>query len=239
MNGFWKWLRTWWSSLLAGGGFAVVAGVTGRISYVHIQALTLALHQPASLAQIMPFGVDGLIVVGSVALLQAGDTQPWVGWVCVVPGAIVSLFANVWSYISYGWLSAAWAGVASMSFIVATFTLERWLKAQFKRPTQGGSGTPGEPSPEAFPGAAGGGRPEVPHPLSTLEALGALLDSEKERELAFLLKVDRNKIRAWKGQLDAADGEPGEDAPEDVPELPAGADQGPALAGLNGSGPHA
>lgn len=226
-----RWLAAWWSRLIAGSAFAVVAVVTGRISYVHIQELTLALHQPASIAQIMPFGVDGLIVVGSVALLQAGETQPWLGWVCVIPGALVSLFANVWSFIGYGLLSAAWAGVASMSFIVATYTLERWLKAQFKASTRPGSGTPAAASETTVPDGAAQASPELAQPASPLAALQTLLDSESERNLAFLLGVDRNRVKAWQRRLDASGEEPDED---DAAEA-AGASQGHVPATVNGS----
>jgi Protein of unknown function (DUF2637) len=131
--GFPAWLRARWSRLVAGLAFAVVAGVTGVVSYTHIEELTLALHQHLMVARLMPLGIDGLIVVGSVALLQAGDDQPRLGWLCVAPGAVASLFANVESGIRYGWLAAAWAGMASAGFFLATFTLERWLKSQAGR----------------------------------------------------------------------------------------------------------
>jgi hypothetical protein len=137
-RGFPAWLRAYWSRVVAGLAFAVVAGVTGYISYTHIEALTLALHQPPTVARLMPFGVDGLIVVGSVALLQATDDHPYLGWVCVAPGAVASLFANVESGLRYGILSAAWAGLASAGFFLATFTLERWLKSQAGRGGQPG-----------------------------------------------------------------------------------------------------
>lgn len=114
------------------------------VSYTHIEELTLALHQQMMVARLMPFGIDGLIVVGSVALLQAGDDQPRLGWLCVAPGAVASLFANVESGIRFGWLAAAWAGMASAGFFLATFTLERWLKSQAGR---GGSG--GQPETRA------------------------------------------------------------------------------------------
>lgn len=115
---------------MAGLALAVVAVVTGIISYTHIYGLTLALHQPAIVARLYAFGVDGLIVVGSVVLLQAGAKQPWLGWFGVVPGVATSVFANVESGIRYGMLAAIWAGVPAASFALATFLLERWLKAQ-------------------------------------------------------------------------------------------------------------
>jgi hypothetical protein len=44
--------------------------VAGVISYSHIYELTVALHQSVMAVRLMPFGVDGLIVTGSVVLLQ-------------------------------------------------------------------------------------------------------------------------------------------------------------------------
>src|SRR5260221_208857 len=126
----WGWLREWWSRLVAGLAFATVAAVTGVVSYTHIEALTLALHQPLMVARLMPFGVDGLIVVGSVALLQAAPGHERLGWAGVGPGVAASVFANVESGLHHGPLAAAWAGVPALSFFLATFMLERWAKAQ-------------------------------------------------------------------------------------------------------------
>jgi hypothetical protein len=219
------WLREWGARLIGGLAFAVVAVVTGRISYVHIQALSLALHQPPGVARIMPFGVDGLIVVGSVALLNPPESQPWLGWICVAPGSVVSLYANVMSSIADGLQSAIWAGVASMSFIAATYTLERWLKAQFSARSQGGSTAPAEALAEAASAGHGEGDPEPAQP-TTMEALRLLLGTATQRDLAFALRVDRNRILAWERQLAASDAEADE---------PAAAE--PAMATVNGSAP--
>jgi hypothetical protein len=76
----------------------------------------------------MPFGIDGLIVVGSVVLL---DGNP-LGWLGVGPGVGISVFANVMSGLAFGWLAATWAGIPALSFALACFIFERWLKAQGK-----------------------------------------------------------------------------------------------------------
>jgi hypothetical protein len=128
---FREWLRAWGPALTAGLALATVAGVTGRISYLHIKALTIALHQAPQVAQIMPFGVDGLIVVGSVVLLQPPKDQPWLGWIGIGPGVAASVFANWESGLSSGVKSAVWAAVPAAFFALATFMFERWLKAQF------------------------------------------------------------------------------------------------------------
>jgi hypothetical protein len=132
---------------ISGAAIAAVAIVAGVISYQHIEDLSLALHQTILVARLMPFGVDGLITVGSVVLLQAGSGDRWLGWLGVGPGVAISLFANVESGIRYGWLSATWAGIPAVSFFLATFILENWLKAQAKH------GAP-EVRPEAAPETA-------------------------------------------------------------------------------------
>jgi hypothetical protein len=135
------WIRAWWSRLTAGLALMVVASVTGVISYTHVYDLTMALHQPTMVARLMPFGVDGLIVVGSVVLLQAAPGQTWLGWLGIVPGVAASLFANVESGLRWGPLAAGWAGVPAASFALATFLLERWLKAQASHGGRAGTGS--------------------------------------------------------------------------------------------------
>jgi Protein of unknown function (DUF2637) len=130
------WLRAIWSRLVAGLAITAVAVVTGVVSYIHIEHLTVELHQPALIAHLMPIGVDGLIVAGSVVLLQPGAGQRWLGWTGVGPGVVISLFANAESAIRFGWLSAAWAAVPAFSFSMATFILERWLAGQARSSVQ-------------------------------------------------------------------------------------------------------
>ena len=122
-----------WPKIASGAAILAVATVAGVISYSHIYELTVALHQTAMVARFMPFGVDGLIMTGSVVLLQADTGQRWLGWLGVGPGVVISLFANIESGIRYGWLSATWAGIPAVSFFLACFILENWIKAQAKR----------------------------------------------------------------------------------------------------------
>jgi hypothetical protein len=123
------WLRAYGPKIISGLAIAAVAGVAGVVSYLHIYGLTLTLHQPVIVARLMPFAVDGLIVVGSVVLLTEAAAW-WLGWLGVAPGVAISLFANVESGIRYGVLAAIWAGIPAVAFSLATFMLERWLKAQ-------------------------------------------------------------------------------------------------------------
>jgi len=180
------WLRAQWSRLVAGLALAVVAGVTGRISYTHIYELTLHLGQPEMVARLYPFGVDGLIVVGSVVLLQATPDYPYLGWLGVAPGIAASVFANVESGLGHGPLAAGWAGVPAAFFALATFMLERWLKSQVSRSSRAA--------------------------MSTEDALRALLASTSQRQLADVLGIPRTRVQAWAGQV--ADG--GSEAADDA-----------------------
>jgi hypothetical protein len=60
-----------------------------------------------------------------------------------VPGVAASLFANVESGLRWGPLAAGWAGVPAASFALATFLLERWLKAQASEPVPARGGSDG------------------------------------------------------------------------------------------------
>jgi hypothetical protein len=119
-----------WPMVASGAAILAVAAVAGLISYSHIYELTVALHLTVMVARLMPLGVDGMIMTGSVVLLQADTGQRWLGWLGVGPGVAVSLFANIESGIRYGWLSATWAGIPAVSFFLACFILENWIKVQ-------------------------------------------------------------------------------------------------------------
>jgi Protein of unknown function (DUF2637) len=115
---------------------AVVAVVAGVVSFGHIEGLALSVHQPLAYARLLPLAVDGLIVAGTVVIL-AGY---WLGWLAVVLGVAATVFANLESGLPYGPLAAAVATWPAISFSVACFLLERWLKRQVSRGGQGGSG---------------------------------------------------------------------------------------------------
>ena len=210
-----KRLRAHWARLVGGLALAVVAGVTGRISYTHIYDLTLALGQPVMVARLYPFGVDGLIVVGSVVLLQATASHPYLGWLGVAPGVAASVFANVESGLSRGLLAAAWAGVPALFFALATFMLERWLKSQVGRGGSTGSATAeakGE-SPSLF-SAAG----QCPHGLATsaeeavrllyLHTRDCLAEVPSQRQLSAAFGVSRPRVAELVGPLNGSSTQP-------------------------------
>lgn len=171
----------WGGPLVVGAALATVAAVTGFISYTHICALTLGLHQSWKTAHLMPLAVDGQIVIGGAVLAASGRGRWW-GLVGVVPGLAESLFANWESGISHGLLAASWATVAAQSFAVSSFLFERWLKSRVS--TRGQAGEAGEVTTEA--------------------ALQLLLSSGSQRAVAAVLGVERTHVQRWARQLDGS-----------------------------------
>jgi hypothetical protein len=117
------WNRT---ALLAALPVAAVAVIAGVVSFSHIAALGLRTGQSPADAHLLPLAVDGLIVAGSVIIL-AGSSLGWLG---VALGVAGTLYANVMSGLPRGPLAATVAAWPAIAFTVASFMLERWLKAQ-------------------------------------------------------------------------------------------------------------
>ena len=210
-----SWLHEHGAALTAGLALATVTAVTGEISYTHICALTLVLHQSWQTAHLMPFAVDGQIVVGSVVLLVARGRTAWWGWLGIVPGLAESLFANWESGIAHGRLSAAWAVVAAASFAGSSFIFERWLKSQARRGTSAWPATVAETEAETASVPVADAVPEVPRQLTPDVALQAFLDSAPDPVLALVAGVSRNKIRSWRDRQALAGEAPDETgAPE-------------------------
>ena len=194
---------------------AVVAVVAGVVSFGHIEGLALSVHQPIADARLLPFAVDGLIVAGTVVIL-AGY---WLGWLAVAVGGLATIYANVMSGLPYGHLAATVAAWPAVSFIVASFLLERWLKRQVSRGGQGGSGVAQivqsgqfpEPSPEpvlATPvpplyqcGHEGGQTPEEVVVNAYLHGRDCLGEAPSQRHLAATHGLHRTKVAALVGPL--------------------------------------
>jgi hypothetical protein len=125
-------VRDRFSEFVVGATLATVAVVTGFISYTHISALTEHVaHQSWKTAHLMPFAVDGQIVIGSVYFMEnAGLRRRWLGLIGIVPGVLESLYANWMSASTFGWHDAAWATVPAQAFACSTVLFERWLHAR-------------------------------------------------------------------------------------------------------------
>jgi hypothetical protein len=195
-----------------------VAVIAGVISYAHIEGLALAVHQTVTTARLLPFSVDFLIVAGSVILL-AGS---WLGWLGVVPGVAATAFANVESGLPHGGLAATVAGWPAAAFTVASFMLERWLKAQASQGGNGGSGwhdanaasadfasppepvlaTPEPPGPPASQcGHTVAGTPEENVVRAYLHERDCLGEKPSQRRLSATYGVSRPRVAQIVGNL--------------------------------------
>ena len=121
---------------------AIVAVIAGIVSYSHIEALGLATGQSLTDARLLPLATDGLIVAGSVILL-AGS---WLGWIGVALGVAGTVYAHVMSGLPRGPLAATVTAWPALAFTVASFMLERWLKAQVGGREATAPGVPESPS---------------------------------------------------------------------------------------------
>lgn len=183
------WTREWGPGLVVGATLATVATVAGFISYTHICALTLALHQSWKTAHLQAIAVDGQLLIGSAVLATVGGGQKWWGLLGVVPGLAESLFANWESGIAHGITAAIWATVAAQAFAVSSFLFERWLKWRVTT----------------------GGHAKDARPATTDEALRALLATTSRRSLAAVLGIEAGQVQKWERHLAAV---AAEQAPE-------------------------
>jgi len=164
-----------------------VAVVAGVVSYSHIVALGLRTGQSPADAHLLPLAVDGLIVAGSVILL-AGSALGWLG---VVPGIGATLFANVESGVGHGPLAATVAAWPAAAFSLASFVLERWLKARAKP-----SGASGRECGHKLADA-----PERAVVLAYLHGRDCLGEPPSQRQLAAVWNVSWPKVAELVGSL--------------------------------------
>ena len=212
------WLRAWGPALAGGVALAIVTGSTGFISYTHICALTIQLHQSWKTAHLTPLCIDGQIVIGGLVLTKFDDRRKWWGLAGVIPGLAESLFANWESGIAHGYLSAAWAMVAAQSFATASFLFEKWIKAHV---SQGGRhGPSGQPYIAANDQRDGGSDADAcPHFLALtaedaaiqafLHARDCLDSALSQRQLAASFGLTRQRVAELVGPLNGSHAVPG------------------------------
>lgn len=201
---------------------AALSAITGVISYKHGLDVARTTGNAGLVSYLLPLVPDLMIAMSSLVLFVDSlmdAERPRAAVAALVAGIGWTVAQNVAAGWHQGWGGRIIDAGIPLGFVL-TFELLLWLFRRFRRTT------PGETP------ATGGGEPGSPEPLDTMAALQALLDSESERNLAFVLKVDRMKVRAWQTQMDAAAGDVVEGTPEPEPaEVP--------VPALNGSGPGA
>jgi Protein of unknown function (DUF2637) len=206
-----RWLVT--GILLA----ACLSLITGVISYKHGLDVARTTGNTGMVSYLLPLVPDLMIAMSSLvlfvdSLMDAERPRTAIG--ALAGGIGWTVAQNVAAGWHQGWGGRIIDAGIPLGFVL-TFELLLWLFRRFRR------AAPGDASVTADGGTV------TPEPLDAMAALQALLASESERNLAFMLKVDRMKVRAWQGQLETAGAEPVEDAPAEI-----------RYAALNGSGAH-
>lgn len=166
---------------------AAVAILAGVVSYGHIEALALSVHQSLAAARMLPFSVDGLIVAGSVLLLG----RSLLGWLCVVPGIAATVYANVMSGVGHGALAATVAAWPAVAFALASFTLERWVRNRIKPPL----------ATDATCGHMVAGTPDEAVVRAYLHERDCLGGTPSQRRLSATWNIPRTKVAELVGPL--------------------------------------
>ena len=198
-----------------------LSAITGVISYEHGLEVARWLGNHGLVAYLVPLVPDLLIASASLTLLEASamrSRRPWIAMAGLVAGIGWTVAMN----IGAGWHEGPGGRVLNAGIplaFVLTFESLLWLI----RRGRGATGPGGSPATSSQQQPAG--------PLDTMAALRALLDSDSQRKLAELLKIDRNKVQAWSAMTKqaaepAAPGPPAGTAPDASSSGPAGASRG-------------
>lgn len=197
---------------------AALSAITGVISYSHGLDVARTTGNAGMVSYLLPLVPDLMIAMSSLVLFVDSTLEaerPRAAVAALVAGIGWTVAQNVAAGWHQGWGGRVIDAGIPLGFVL-TFELLLWLFRRFRKSAV---------APAADPGESG---PESPEPLDTMTALQALLDSDSERMLAFVLKVDRMKVKAWRSQMETAAAEVVEGAPETKPEpalngAPAGA----------------
>jgi Protein of unknown function (DUF2637) len=191
-----------------------VAAVAGYSSYRHIVHVALAAGEHHTVAAVLPLAIDGLIVVGTLAMLEdkaAGRIPRMSARFALGFGIVATLAANVASAADT-WTARAVAAVPAIAFLIAVEVLSRSGKVRAEaeagaevEPVEKVAETPQLPAegePELPPVKA----PRTPRKATAAKATKATprRSAEQTRELAEAALASAPKVtrKAVAQQLD-------------------------------------
>lgn len=187
---------------------AALSAITGIISYNHGLDVARTTGNEGLVSYLLPLVPDLMIAMSSLVLFVDSlmdAERPGTAISALVAGIGWTVAQNVAAGWHQGWGGRIIDAGIPLGFVL-TFELLLWLFRRFRKPDA------------AIISASAGAIAPDPEPLGTMAALEALVASTSERELAFILKVDRMKVKAWKGQMETASAEPVEGTLEEGPE---------------------
>jgi hypothetical protein len=101
---------------------SVIATVAAYVSFRHQHGLAVTAGEPTTTAWTLPVLIDGVIIMGSLVMLDAsrrGDKAPWLARLALIAGAVATLAANVAHGWSGGLASSLISAVAPIVLVVA------------------------------------------------------------------------------------------------------------------------
>ncbi|UBU13989.1 DUF2637 domain-containing protein [Nonomuraea gerenzanensis] len=192
---------------------SVIAAVAAYVSFRHQHGLAMTAGEPVATAWTLPVLIDGVIIMGSLVMLDAsrrGDKAPWLARLALIAGAVATLAANVAHGWSGGPASSLISAVAPIVLVVAYELLMGMLRRRIPRPSA-------ELAPEAAPEPVEdhteqeAAEPDAPAPVvaATVEeaarlAYGASVLAREplsERKLSDRFKLTRTAARTIIGEV--------------------------------------
>ncbi|MFI7707585.1 DUF2637 domain-containing protein [Nonomuraea sp. NPDC049480] len=190
---------------------SVIAAVAAYVSFRHQHGLAITAGEPTTTAWTLPVLIDGVIIMGSLVMLDAsrrGDKAPWLARLALIAGAVATLAANVAHGWSGGLASSLISAVAPIVLVVAYELLMGMLR-RTPRPAAESAPEPIEERTEDVPAVVVEASPPVP--TSAEEAARAAYEASvrvheplSERKLADRFKLTRGQARTIIGEAVAA-----------------------------------
>jgi hypothetical protein len=154
---------------------AIVAGIAGYVSYWHQVEVARLAGERTEIAHLLPLSVDGLLVVASVAMVDAraeGRRPSWKTKLGFAVGIAASIGANVMSAqpTALGRIVAAWPALALLLVVEILASKGKRIREMAEKATQiqAAVAEPAPvPVPQAPPAPVFSAAPTSPAPMRT------------------------------------------------------------------------
>jgi hypothetical protein len=113
------------------GAVAAVGLTAAVLSYRHQFELAAGHGESALTAKLLPVSIDGLLVAGTLAILDASRRQTghaWAARVTVGLGVAMTMWANIVHGLGYGWAGIVLSGWPPVALMAAIEVLARMIR---------------------------------------------------------------------------------------------------------------
>ncbi len=208
-----EWLAMHLAAALVVGITAVVGGIIMAISYAHEVELASRNGQVSWAADLIPFAVDGMLVVASIALWWAGQhgiRRPVPPLVTGAVGIVATVGANFVSDERARWLGPAVSGSVGVAAVLVGWVASWMIETQRKL----ASGEPLQAVSDQCPHAVAGTADEAVV-TAYLHGRDCLDAAPSQRQLAAAFGQPRARVAALVGSLNGQHPPEGEEKPPD------------------------